>query len=191
MKHYWLIIVISIATAVGLNNVLLLVDIAQYSKAYQETVDILYSPPFWKQILYTGILVPVIEELIFRGLIFKLVRKWLPFVVAMIVSAILFGLYHGNLVQFVYASICGLLLAYLYEVFGSIVATILGHMCMNVTACVMTEYGMFNWMFENVVRVWVVTVGCIVIFSVAFIYLQKLDVTKLLKKYCKHSDDVI
>lgn len=185
LKGYMAVIVLSVMIALGLNNLLLVIDIAKYSKAYQETVKILYAPGFVQQLLSTGIVIPIVEELLFRGVAFRWMRKWMPFVWAMILSALLFGAYHGNLVQFVYATICGLYLAYLCEIFGSVLASILAHMAMNLTACIMTQFGWFSWIFEQGVRVWVVTLLCTGLASLLFLYIQKLDVTKMLKKDCK------
>ena len=182
LKHYWMIIIISIATAIGLNNILLLIDLAKYSEAYQKAAEILYSPSFAEQILVSGIVVPIIEELVFRGLLFKVLRKWVPFIWAMIVSALLFGVYHGNLVQFVYAGLCGLLLAYLCAKFASLDAPILAHMTMNLTAVVMTEYDVFEWIFESVVCVLAVTVLCVVVGSMMFVQIQKNAKNWMLQK---------
>ena len=182
VKHYWMILIISIATAIGLNNILLLVDLAKYSEAYQKAAEILYAPSFVEQILISGMVVPVMEELIFRGLVFKLLRRWLPFVWAMLASAVSFGVYHGNLVQFVYATLCGLLLAYLYEVYGSILAPIMAHMVMNLTAVIMTEYGVFEWIFESVVCVLAVTVLCVVAGCLMFVQIQKNAKNWMLQK---------
>ena len=146
LRDYCVIAVSGIALAIGLNYILLVIDLAQYSEAYQDAVEVLYAPPFIQQILYTGILVPILEELIFRGLVFKVLRKWIPFLWAMLISAILFGVYHGNLVQFVYAGLCGLFLAYLYEKYDSILAPIWSHMIMNIAVCTMTEFGVFSWL---------------------------------------------
>lgn len=175
----------SIALAIGLNNIILLLDIPKYSKAYQEAAEVLYAPSFGLQILYTGLLIPIIEELLFRGLAFRILRKWIPFVWAMLVTAFLFGIYHGNLVQFIYATLCGLFLAYLCEKFQTVIAPISAHITMNITACTMTELQWFSWMFGSVERVVVITIICVFIYSTMFYFLQKMDVTKLLKNYCK------
>lgn len=61
--------------------------------------------------LYAGLLAPVAEEILFRGLI---LRNLLPYgkKVAIFVSALLFGLYHGNIVQSPFAFAVGLVLGY-------------------------------------------------------------------------------
>lgn len=66
----------------------------------------------YTNILYVGILAPVIEEIIFRFGILGLAYRFMPFWVANILQALLFGIYHGNVVQFAYAFILGLLIGY-------------------------------------------------------------------------------
>lgn len=57
---------------------------------------------------------PVLEEILFRGIVCRRLRKaWGP-AWAVIISALLFGLYHGNLTQGVYAAILGAILAIAY-----------------------------------------------------------------------------
>ena len=175
----------SIVAAIGANNLVIISNIASFSKAYQDAAGTLYAMKFWQLLLYSGLLMPVLEELIFRALLFRVLRKWLPFWASMLTTSLAFGLYHGNLVQFVYASVLGCLLAFLYEKYGSIFAAILAHMCMNVTACIMTEYGWIQWMTQNIVFFIGITTICSVITVVAILYVQKLDVTKMLKNDCK------
>lgn len=185
LKNLGMIVMLSVAVAVGLNCLLLSVDMAQYSERYKETAAILYSPPFGQQILYSGILIPIVEEFLFRGLVFRVLRKWLSFPWAMLISAVGFGAYHGNLVQFVYAGICGLLLAYLYEKYNSIVVPILSHMMMNIASVVLTQIGAFVWMTESGMKQVVAIIICGAIGIVLLCTIQELDVTKVLKKYCK------
>ena len=62
---------------------------------------------------------PVFEELVFRKLLIdKLARYGTAF--ACIVSALVFGLYHGNFEQFFYAFFVGTVLSYVYCVYGKI-----------------------------------------------------------------------
>lgn len=173
VKDYIIIFLMSVSLAVGLNNVLLLLDLPKYSQAYQDALKVLYAPELLEQIFITCVLVPIAEEFLFRRLIFKVLRKWLSFTLAMMISAILFGFYHGNLVQFVYATLCGLALAYLYEHFQNIVAPIVAHMVMNLVAVLFSEYGIFTWMFEGMYRTVEITLLCIAEFGFAMYCLQK------------------
>ena len=185
LKNLEIIIFLSIAVAVGLNCLLLSADLVQYSERYQEATVILYSPPFMQQILYSGILIPILEEGLFRGGLFRVLRRRISFLWAMLISAVVFGAYHGNIVQFVYATICGMLLAYLYEKYNSILASILSHMSMNVFYIILTQMGVFSWIMDGTPKVLLVIVICGAIIVFVLRRLQKLDVTKVLKIYCK------
>lgn len=94
--------------------------------------------------LAIGILVPIAEELVFRGAILRLLLRlvdqrlhW----IAIAVSALLFGIMHGNLPQFVHATLMGLLLGWMYYRTHSIVPGIAFHWVNNTVA-----YVMFNLM---------------------------------------------
>ena len=109
LKNVGMMVILSFAVTIGLNCMLLFSNLVQYSEQYQEAAMMIWAPPVWQQVLYSGILMPMLEELVFRGIVFRVLRKWIAFPLAMLVSAVTFGVYHGNLVQFVYAGICGVL----------------------------------------------------------------------------------
>lgn len=61
--------------------------------------------------LYAGVLAPVAEEILFRGLILRILMPYGK-KFAILSSAILFGLFHGNVVQTPFAFAVGLVLGY-------------------------------------------------------------------------------
>ncbi len=171
-KKYFLVAGISIPLAIGLNNILILSEIGAQSEAYQQTTAILYSPPFPMQLLCVGIIIPIVEEMMFRGLIYRRKRVESSMKRAMLFSAVFFGIYHGNVVQMIYGFISGLMLAYLYEKFGSLKAPILAHIFMNVTACILTEIDGFTWMFAHPMRMGIITVVCAALASSMFVLIH-------------------
>lgn len=175
LSKYVYVAVISIAFSLALNNLVLLSDLAEYSIAYQETAEVLYSPSLMVQILCLGIVTPIMEEYIFRGLIFKRLRNRFSVRRAIVSSALFFGIYHGNLVQMIYGTLSGILLAYLYEKYGSLKAPILAHMLMNTVACILTEVDVFTWIFSEKIRVASITIGCAAIASIMYLYIQKIE----------------
>lgn len=175
LSKYVYVAVISIAFSLALNNLVLLSDLAEYSIAYQETAEVLYSPSLMVQILCLGIVTPIMEEYIFRGLIFKRLRNRFSVRRAIVSSALFFGIYHGNLVQMIYGTLSGILLAYLYEKYGSLKAPILAHMLMNTVACILTEVDVFTWIFSEKIRVASITIGCAAIVSIMYLYIQKIE----------------
>lgn len=77
------------------------------------------------------ILAPIAEEILFRGIIFRMLSKHWSEVAAIIVSAVLFGLYHMNLLQTIYVLPIGLLLGYTAYKCKSVLPCILIHMINN------------------------------------------------------------
>lgn len=84
-----------------------------------------------------AVLVPLAEEMAFRGAILRTLLRhfdarghwW-----AIVLSALLFGVAHGNGVQFVNGFVVGLLLGWLYWRTGSIVPGVVFHMTNNAIA---------------------------------------------------------
>lgn len=81
--------------------------------------------------LFAACIAPICEELTFRGIIFAGFRKSGSALQAIILSAVLFGLFHMNFNQAVYAFSLGLFFAALREVTGSIIPSIICHMTLN------------------------------------------------------------
>ncbi len=81
--------------------------------------------------LYSVLVAPISEELIFRGVTLRYAAKAMPFFLANIFQAFLFGLFHGNVVQGAYAFVVGLFCGYVCMKGGSIYLSILFHMLFN------------------------------------------------------------
>jgi len=90
--------------------------------------------------LALGILAPLAEEMVFRGAILRTLLSyfngrmyWVP----IIVSALLFGLVHGNMAQLLNAFLIGILLGWMYYRTESIVPGIVLHWVNNTVAYTM------------------------------------------------------
>ena len=81
--------------------------------------------------LYSILIAPISEELIFRGVTMKYATKVLPFIAANILQAFLFGLFHANMIQGAYAFVVGLFCGYVCYKGGSLYLSILFHMLFN------------------------------------------------------------
>ena len=191
LTKYVLVLGISIPFSLGLNNILLLSNLAEYSEAYQQAAESLYTPSLPVQIVCVGMIIPIMEELVFRGLIYKRMRRNATFFRAAMYSCLFFGFYHGNAVQFIYAVLCGLLLAYLYEKYGSLKAPVLAHMCMNIVSCVLTEADVFTWMFSRTIRMAVITTACAALASAMFVLIRQIEERADLVSEKEESQDVV
>ena len=82
-------------------------------------------------LLHTLISAPIVEEWVLRGLVYDRMRKGMPVIAAMLISSVLFGLLHGNLVWAAYAAVLGMVLAWVFERTRSLLASILLHFSFN------------------------------------------------------------
>ena len=80
------------------------------------------------------ILAPLIEETAFRGLIQHHLSGYLKSLWAVIISALMFGLWHRNAGQFVYTFLFGLIAGYVFHTTGKIRWSILTHFILNLSA---------------------------------------------------------
>lgn len=94
------------------------------------TADLITEAPIWLVFILVVVVAPIIEEFIFRKLMIDRLSRFGD-VTAIIVSAVAFGLFHGNFYQFFYAAFLGLLLGYLYCKSGKIGYTIVFHAIIN------------------------------------------------------------
>lgn len=99
-------------------------------EALMESVG--FSHVTWLLALYSVIIAPISEELIFRGVTMHYAEKIMPFWVANIFQAVLFGIFHGNIVQGVYAFVVGLFCGYVCHRGGSIYLSMLFHLLFNI-----------------------------------------------------------
>lgn len=87
--------------------------------------------------LYTCILAPVTEELLFRGFLMKTLSK-VSIRFGIVVSALLFGLMHGNISQFILGFLVGMFLGKIDVRHNSLMPSILVHAAINTTSFVLS-----------------------------------------------------
>lgn len=88
----------------------------------------------------TLILPPIVEEIIFRGLILQyLGRAGARFLVANLIQAVLFGVFHMNFVQGIYTALLGFLLGWLAYRYDSILVPMVLHAIFNLFGTVLVD----------------------------------------------------
>lgn len=173
-QYIWTFI-LGITVCIGGNVLIVMTNLAFVSEGYQKSSAVFYTPPLLVQVICLGFIIPISEELLFRGLLFKRCRGLMGFWPAALSISILFGFSHGNLVQFLYAMGLGLLLAYVCEKYGSLKAPFLLHMTANLTSLIMTETGYLNWVCSTFMRLAVSVVVCAFLGAVMFVLIQRID----------------
>ena len=141
VNHYVALAVLAVFSAFGLNLLFHVTGLIAKSSSYGAVSQAQYGVAFWAGLLLYGILSPFAEEAVFRGLIYNRMKRCFGVSLGMAVSAFLFGCYHGNMVQGIYGTLLGLVIAWIYEKYGSFAAPVLFHSLANISVYVFTYYG--------------------------------------------------
>lgn len=93
--------------------------------------------------VFASIIGPIVEEILFRGILFPAVKKKWGTRVGLISTSLFFALIHFNLFQFIPIFGLGLILTFLYEKTGNLVPSITLH-AMNNTVSVVLTFTLLN-----------------------------------------------
>lgn len=140
---YVLLLIMGAAMAQFGNLIVSIIQIFLQSDTYTETFSMIMEGKSLAETIYwMGIVAPVAEEAVFRWLIYARLRDYVRMPAAVLISGLLFGIYHGNLVQFIYATMLGCLFAYFMEMAGNLYAPVLLHIGANIWSLVYSEFGL-------------------------------------------------
>lgn len=154
----------SVALALCFN--LILTGISSLFGISIETESQLRRPIFW-MICSSGIIGPIIEEFVFRGIVYDRLQASCPKYRASFFTTLLFALYHGNLVQIVYAFAMGSYFIYCYDHYENITASIIAHISANISTLILLPY------LLNLPFIWIV-LSCVMLAFVGYYMFQKI-----------------
>ena len=132
----------------------------------QSFADSLTDDRLFISVAAMGILVPVVEELVYRGIVFNRLSEWLPMWAVVIISSLLFGLLHFNPIQIAYATVFGLIFAWQYLRSRNIWIPIVGHLVFNSANAIFLNFyatGVSN--MEWLTPVWFIPAGVLIVGS--------------------------
>ena len=125
----------------------------------------------------TVILAPIIEELLFRGLIFNRINsKWNGWL-AIIISALLFAVLHGNLPQILNAFILGIGLGYFYNKYHNLWYCIIAHALNNFVSIMCQQINFHvngNYTVDCIISKYIYITIIIITIVYCLIYYKKL-----------------
>ena len=99
--------------------------------------NLINSTDLWLNLILISLIGPIFEEIIFRKILIDRTIKYGP-LASILVSAIIFGLIHGNLNQFCYTVLVGGFFAYVYIKTGQIKYSIGLHIILNMLGSVLS-----------------------------------------------------
>lgn len=122
---------------------------------------------------------PVFEEIIFRGIILEQLSIRYSKIMSVLVSAVLFGVFHFNFIQGINAFFLGIILGTIYVKTNSLVPCILVHFTNNLTSYASVYFpSVFNDDFSIIQLV----LGIIILMAAIIVFINK-DKEKIYEKY--------
>lgn len=168
-----LLLLLAAGAAIGCNFLFSLTGFAQTSQEFGQVSARQMTAGLACGLFLYGVCSPLAEELIFRGILFVRLKHYFPLTLSVIVSALLFGLYHGNTVQALYGFLAGCLLALYYHKSGSFLKTVTLHGLLNITGFLLSYWNLFASAFYG----WKGCIAAFIVAAVSFLLLWKRKYT--------------
>ena len=157
----------------AVNNVIVMTPLIETSAGFQSANQAFFAGGVVFELLGSCLMIPLAEELLYRGVVERRLSLLCGSVPAIVLSAVIFGVMHWNVVQFLYAGILGLLLAWLLERTGFLYAPVLAHIGANVMAVVRSETGWLDFAYQPTAAGIAVTVLLFVVAAFAVLLVKK------------------
>lgn len=138
VSHGIVMAVMAVSASLGLNLLFTQLHLVDISAQYELVAQAQGSVVIGVGIVLYGFVSPLAEETLFRGLVYNRMKEHFPKGMAMVVSAMFFGLYHGNLVQGIFGAILGLVMVWIYELTGKWYVPVVFHGLVNITSYLLT-----------------------------------------------------
>lgn len=101
--------------------------------------NLIHSSDIWLNLALISLIGPIFEEIFFRKFLIDRTIKY-GARVSIILSAVIFGFFHGNINQLFYALLLGGFFAYIYIKTGKIIYTITLHIIVNLMGSVVSIF---------------------------------------------------
>lgn len=174
----FVMIAFGVMLSMAAGSILSAMNIDNIYGSYEKTSSLLLNGNIVYRLFALGVITPAAEEIIFRGLVFNRVKKQYGSLYGIVVSSVMFGVFHFNLVQGLYAFIIGMAFAYCYELTGDLKVPVYMHMSINVLTVLSDYYGLNSITDGNTVfKVVLTLMECII-----SVYLFEMIVKKSWKR---------
>lgn len=111
---------------------------------YEASSELVLGGSMVINLLAVVLVAPIVEEVIFRGLILSRLRRAMPTAVAAFISSALFAIAHGAWVWMAYAFVTAMAFCFISVKYRSIAVSIAAHMVFNLFGVIMGSLGEFD-----------------------------------------------
>ncbi len=176
-KNTWPVLILGVTTNIFISHFIGFLPIPEpLIQEYTEATNLIGDEITLIQVLSVVLAAPILEEILYRGLIMKSLQRGMPLMVALITQAVLFGLMHGQLIWVFYATFLGALLAVIKLKYKSLYPCILLHLSFNAANYVLIP--LYNIMPDNIyfdILLFIIAF-IISVFMVRIIFRKEIDI---------------
>ena len=141
INEVWTLLILGITANIFISYIISFLPIPDnWLQEYDKALNVLGDKITFVQIISVVIFAPVLEEVLYRGLIMKSLQSGLPKIAALFIQALLFGVMHGQLLWICYATVLGVLLGVIKFKYNSLYACILMHLSFNSTSYLLKPF---------------------------------------------------
>lgn len=136
VKNYVIIAGIAIGSVISFFALIDQAGLIDIAASYREVRE---TPHFMQYLLsifiYQCICSPIAEELMFRGIVYNGVKKFMTPKIALLMTTLFYGYYFGYSIMMFYGILIGLIITYAYEFFGDFRIAVGVHVLINLVFC--------------------------------------------------------
>lgn len=153
-------------TGIALNNLMAMTALEEIFQGYQEVEQSFFAGGVLFEVLGACLLTPVLEEMLYRSVIYgRLYDIMVPYQVAdteakkkrnrnsrimtIVFTSLIFGVMHMNMIQFIYATLLGIVLSWFVETSGHLYGAVVAHIGANLCSVLRVETSVFRWMEKS------------------------------------------
>lgn len=153
-------------------NILYIVSASKMSTYAEKLSKVTEGGSFLGRVIFICLAGPLIEELLYRGVLFRVLKRFFPFIWVNLIQAAIFGISHYNPIQAIYTFILGLILGYVYNKCQTVVAPILVHIGFNISGFLLPQL-LTIYVITKVKNKWILCLIIIFILGFGFFLLGK------------------
>lgn len=165
LKDIFLFFLVGVSLSILFNTFVYYLDrVFDFTNLYGKNTQ------FFTNLISVGMIGPILEEYMFRGVVYHECKKQYSNMKSILICTILFTLLHFTFVQMIYAFAFSFILIYVYERYQNIKAPIILHMASNITTMIWTIILIQNHFVFN----YIIYLFALIILIIIFVRLKKM-----------------
>lgn len=171
LAKYAALILLGISASFFFNIIANVTGFVKLSEGYDTVYENQMGVKFVFGILIYGLISPIVEETLFRGILYNRMKRLFSVRIAMLASSLIFGLFHMNLVQGLYGFIMGLIIVWVYEKSGNFITAVIIHTAANVAVYAVTYRTLIG--DRNKLLLYIIALVMLAIAAAEMLYINK------------------